>query len=313
MSSRDRLLGLLVALLWGLNFLALDYGLRHFPPLFFAGLRYAVLLIPTLLFVPWPRVEWKWLLGYGLGLGTLQFAFMFIALDMGMPTGLAALVLQASAPFTVLLGVLLLGERITPIHAGGIVLAVLGMIVISWHRAQTAALLPVILTLLGALSWAFGNLCVRKANPPNPLHLTMWISIVPPLPMFALSALSEGPWTGWQAIGTAFSTGQGWWALAGLTYTAIIATVIGSSVWTTLMRRHPAGTVAPFALLVPVVGMTAAWLVLGEQPHPVELLAGVVIVGGVLLSSISTRPAPAAPPDQPTSGSFARSKSGFHT
>lgn len=289
-TGRDRLLALFVVVLWGFNFIALDFGLQHFPPFFLAALRFAVIAIPTMLFVPLPRVEWKWLIGYGLGFGTLQFAFLFVALTTGMPTGLASLVLQASAPFTVLLGAVLLRERISPMQAWGIGIAVVGMIVIGWHRAQAAALLPVVLTLAGALSWAFGNLCGRKANPQNPLHLTLWMSVVPPLPMFAFSTIVEGPMTGWRALADSVSSQQGVIALAALAYTVLPATVLGSGIWTSLMRRYPAGVVAPFSLLVPVVGFTMAWLVLGEHPAAIELAAGVVVVSGVLLGSLRQRP-----------------------
>ncbi|MDR7301790.1 EamA family transporter [Haloactinomyces albus] len=289
MNTRDRLLAVSVAAMWGVNFIAIDYALRHFPPLFLSALRYAVIAVPAVLFVPWPRVEWKWLIGYGLGFGTLQFAFLFVAIDVGMPTGLASLVLQASAPFTVLLGGMLLRERITPVQACGIGMAVAGMVVIGWYRSQTAALLPVLLTLCGALGWAFGNLCNRRAKPPNPLHLTLWMSIVPPLPLCTLSVLLEGPSTGLRALAGAFTSAQGRSALAGLAYIVLIATVLAAGIWTTLMRRNPAGVVAPFSLLVPVVGFTAAWLVLHEQPAAIEIAAGFAVVLGVLLGSTSTR------------------------
>ncbi|APU13414.1 DMT(drug/metabolite transporter) superfamily permease [Actinoalloteichus sp. GBA129-24] len=282
MPMRDRGLALIVALLWGLNFLAIRYGLDHFPPLFFGGLRFAVLAVPTMLFVRRPGVRWYWLVGYGLGFGTVQFAFLFIGMDVGMPTGLASLVLQASAPFTVLLGGLLLRERITARQVGGILLAVAGMAVIGWQRAQFAALLPVLLTLCGALGWAFGNLCSRQARPESPLRLTLWMSVVPPIPMFTLSLLFEGPTAGWDALRTVGEPG-GLLALAGLAYVVGLATVVGTGIWTTLMSRHPAGVVAPFSLLVPVVGIATAWLVLREVPTTVELIAGVVVVVGVLL------------------------------
>ena len=284
MSSRDRLLALLVALLWGCNFIAISVGLEHFPPLFFAGLRFAVLAVPTVLFVPRPDVPWRWVLGYGLGFGTVQFAFLFLAMDLGMPAGLASLVLQASAPFTVVLGVLLLREPIAARQVAGITLAVLGMAAIAASRAQTAAVLPVLLTLLGALGWAFGNLASRLARPEDPLRLVLWMSTVPPLPMFALSAWQEGPATGGRALGEA-AAGQAWPAVAALAYIVVPATLLGSGVWTVLLRRYPAGVVAPYSLLVPVVGVLAAWLLLGERPVPLELLAGAAVVLGVLLGT----------------------------
>lgn len=289
MLRKDRFLAAFVALLWGCNFIAIDAGLHHFPPLFFGALRFAIIALPTILFVPWPRVPKRWLIGYGLGFGTGQFALLFIAMKIGMPVGLASLVLQASAPFTVLLGAVLLRERLRPLQLVGIGIAILGMIVIGWHRATTASLLPVLLTVFAALSWALGNLCTRKANPDNPLHLTLWMSVVPPLPMMALSAIVESPTAGWQALGSAFSSVNGWLALAGLAYIVVLATVLGSGIWTTLMRRNPASTVAPFSLLVPVVGFTTAWLVLGEQPALVELAAGAVVIFGVLLGSAAVR------------------------
>lgn len=289
MPTRDRLLAALVALLWGANFLAIHVGLQHFPPLFLAALRFAVIAVPTVLLVPRPQVRLRWLLGYGLGFGTVQFLFLFVAMDVGMPTGLASLVLQASAPFTVLLGAVLLRERIAARQGFGIALAVLGLAAIAVARAQTAALLPVVLTLLGALGWAFGNLASRLAAPPNPLHLTLWMSAVP---LLAASWAVEGPAAGWDALRAA-ATPAGLPGVLAVAYIAGLATVLGTGIWTTLMRRHPAGVVAPWSLLVPVVGIGLAALVLGERPGVVELVAAAVIVGGVLLGAPRV-PRPAA-------------------
>jgi O-acetylserine/cysteine efflux transporter len=283
--TRDRLLAALVAVLWGCNFLAIHATIEHFPPLFAGALRFFVIAVPTVLLVPWPKVKARWLIGYGLGFGTLQFAFLFVGMDIGMPTGLASLVLQASAPFTVLLGAVLLREKVSLRQFTGITLAVAGMVAIAWHRAEYAALLPVVLTLLGALSWAAGNLCARQAQPQNPLHLTLWMSVVPPLPMFTLSMAFEGPTEQWEALST-LGTAGGLTALGGLAYIVLIGTVVGSGIWTTLMRRNPAGVVAPFSLLAPVVGMTLAFLLLDERPAVVEIVAGVVVVTGVLLGSL---------------------------
>lgn len=303
-STRDRLLAALVAVLWGGNFVAIHIGLQQFPPLLMAALRYAVIAVPTILLVPRPRVPLKWLLGYGIGFGTVQFLFLFIAMDVGMPTGLASLVLQASAPFTVLLGALLLGERIGPRQAIGISLAVLGLAAIALSRAQSAAALPVLLTLLGALGWAFGNLASKLAlRPragvtPNPMHFMLWMSVVPPIPLLVASLLTEGAARDAAALASAFTL-DGVPGLLGLAYVVVFGTVVGAGIWTWLMGHHPAGVVAPYSLLVPVVGIALAAVLLGERPSLVELVAGVVIVGGVLLgtprSTVARAPAPVAP------------------
>ncbi|ABG96010.1 MULTISPECIES: EamA family transporter [Rhodococcus] len=291
MTSRDRLLGLTVVVLWGLNFLAIRAGLDHFPPFFFAALRFFVIAIPVILFVPRPQVPLKWLLVYGLGFGVGQFAFLFWAMHVGMPTGLASLVLQSSAPFTVVLGAVLLRERLRPAQVCGLLVAMAGMALIGWDRAQHAALLPVALTLLAGLSWAVGNIGNRKAASDQPMRLMLWMCVIPPLPMLALSFGVEGPSAGWNSL-TSSLEGTGPLALAGLAYIVILGTVAGSGLWTALLSRYPAGMVAPFSLLVPIVGIGASWLVLHEEPSMLSLMGGVVVIAGAAATQVSGRVRP---------------------
>ncbi|WP_083865438.1 EamA family transporter [Nocardia brevicatena] len=286
MPHRHRLLAAAVAVSWGLNFIAIDASLGQFPPFFLVALRFAVLAIPTVLLVPRPRVETKWLLGYGLGFGTLQFLFLYWGLAAGMPVGLASLVLQASAPFTVILGAVLLRDRLRPQAVAGVLLACVGLAVVGWQRAEgSAAPAPFLLVLAGAFAWAVGNLCNARAKAPNPLHFTLWMSVVPPVPMLALSLVIEGP----ERIGASLTD----WdrptmgpALLGLAYTALIGTIAGSGAWSWLMARHPAGMVAPFSMLVPVVGMSAAYVLLDETVSVPELLGGAAVVVGVLVATV---------------------------
>ena len=289
MPPRDQLRALLVAVVWGLNFPATAIALEHFPPMLLVAVRFALVAVPALLFVPRPRVPLRWLLGVGLGIGLLQFAFLYLGMATGMPAGLASLVLQASAPFTVLLAGVWFGEGITRRQAVGIGVAVLGLAVIAVHRAQVAALLPVVLTLCGALGWAFGNVCSRQARAPKPLHLTLWMSVVPPLPMLALSWLFEGP----QRIGTALRTSLSLDALPsvlGLLYIVVVATLVGYGIWNALLSRHPSSVVAPFSMLVPVVGVFASWVAFRELIDPVEIAAGAAVVIGVLYASRPAHP-----------------------
>lgn len=290
MTTRDRLLGLSVVVMWGLNFLAIRAGLDEYPPFFFAALRFAVIAIPVVIFVRRPNVPLKWLLLYGTGFGLLQFAFLFAAMNAGMPTGLASLVLQSSAPFTVILGAVLLREHVQPRQWIGIGIAVGGMMLIGWDRAQSATLLPVLLTLLAGLSWAFGNLGNRLATqssrpassmPAEPMRLMLWMCVIPPLPMFALSAAVEGPASGWAAIGQSISDGR-YAGLVGLAYIVFVGTIAGSGLWTVLISRYPAGVVAPFSLLVPVVGIGASWVVLDEVPSAASLVGAAVVIGGCM-------------------------------
>lgn len=282
---RHVLLAMGVAVVWGINFLAIHASLAQFPPLLLVALRFALLAIPTILFVPRPAVPLRWLIGYGLGFGTLQFIGLYLGMAAGYPTGLASLVLQSSAPFTVLLGALLLGEKVSRRSAIGVSVAVAGLILVGVSRGSGGAWGPFLLVVLGGLGWALGNLAARKAAAPNPLHLTLWMAVIPPLPMLALSLIFEGPQRITESLLTAAAPSAipAW---IGLAYTVLIGTVAGSGVWVWLMSRHPAGRVAPFSMLVPVTGLTTAWLVLGETPRPLELLGGIAVVGGVLWASL---------------------------
>ncbi|WP_089800265.1 EamA family transporter [Cellulomonas sp. KH9] len=294
MPMRDRLLAALVAVCWGLNFPAIHLSLEQFPPFFLVALRFALIAVPTLLLVPRPTAPWRWIALYGLGFGVLQFAFLYLAMSGGMPTGLASLVLQSSAPFTVLLAGVLLRERITARQGAGILLAVAGLAGIAVYRAGQvggAALLPVLLTLCAGLGWAVGNLGSRRAGqaqPAEPVRLMLWMSVVPPLPLLALSLVVEGPTRiagSFQGLGST----RGLLALGGLAFTVVVATLVGSGLWTTLMGRHPSSTVAPFSMLVPVVGIAASWLLLRERTSPTELACGALVVAGVLLGSTRGR------------------------
>ena len=282
---RHVLLAIGVAVVWGVNFIAIHASLQQFPPLLLVALRFALLAIPTVLFVPRPRVATRWLLGYGLGFGTLQFIGLYLGMAAGFPSGLASLVLQASAPFTVVLGALLLRERISVRSAVGVGVAVAGLAVVGISRGASGGWWPFLLVLFGGLGWAFGNLATRKAQAPDPLHLTLWMSTVPPIPMLLLSLAVEGP----HRIAAAFTTSLTSAAVpawVGLAYTVLIGTVLGSGAWVWLMSRHPASSIAPFSMLVPVTGLTAAWLALGEVPQPLELLGGAAVIGGVLWASL---------------------------
>jgi O-acetylserine/cysteine efflux transporter len=282
---RDRLLALLVAVVWGVNFPATAIALEHFPPLLMVALRFTLIAIPTLLLVPRPQVPVRWLVGVGLGIGVIQFGFLYLGMAAGMPSGLASLVLQASAPFTVLIAGIWLHERLSRRQAIGIGIAVAGLIAIAVHRAQIAAALPVILTLCAALGWAIGNICSRQARAPKPLHLTLWMSVVAPIPMFALSWLVEGPDRIGASLGTVF-TRAALPAVLGLAYIVVLATLVGYGLWNSLLSRHPSSVVAPFSMMVPVAGVLSSWLFFDEIPDVVELAAGVAVIAGVLYSSL---------------------------
>jgi O-acetylserine/cysteine efflux transporter len=299
MPARHAALAVLVAVLWGVNFLAIHASLAQFPPLFLVALRFALIAVPTMLLVPRPRVPVRWLLLYGLGFGTLQFLFLYLGMAAGFPTGLASLVLQASAPFTVVLGAVFLREGWGAARLVGVAVATAGLAVVGLSYGATAPFAPFALVLLGALGWSLGNLASRQARADRPLHLVLWMSVVPPLPMLALSLGVEGPGRVGEALSTSL-TAEAVPAWIGLAYTVLLGTLAGSGIWVWLMARHPAGAVAPFSMLVPVVGLLTAWLVLDETPGLGELVGGALVIAGVIAASRAGRPSRAVSNDVTT-------------
>ncbi|MDV3222753.1 EamA family transporter, partial [Intrasporangium sp.] len=217
---RDLLWAGAVAVIWGVNFVAIHASLEHYPPFLLASIRFLLLAVPTVLFVRRPRVAWRWLLGYGLGFGVLQFAFLYLGMALGMPAGLSSLVLQASAPFTVVLAALFLHERPGRATMAGVAVALAGLGVIAAYRGIAVSVLPVALVVAGALGWAIGNVCSRQAQPDSPFRFMMWMTVIPPVPLLALSLLVEGPEDITSALADAPSA---WTANLGLAYTIVIA------------------------------------------------------------------------------------------
>lgn len=279
--ARDVWLAMFVVLAWGSNFTAMKIALEELPPLLFVGLRFA-LLVPLVAFLPRPA-PWRAVLAIGLLINCGQFGFLFTAMKADVTAGLASLILQSQAPMTILLAAIVFGERVGPVQAAGIALAVLGLALFGVASGGNVTPLGLGLVLCGALSWACGNLVLRRMQGVDTLALFVWASLVPPLPMLGLSLALEGanPWTPIATLSLA-----GWLSVL---YVAFISTVLGFSVWGALLARHPAAAVTPFALLIPVVGIAVAAVLLGERVTGGEALAALVIMAGLALAVLGPR------------------------
>jgi O-acetylserine/cysteine efflux transporter len=273
MPRRHVIAALIVAVVWGVNFVVIHVGLQHFPPLLFAALRFALVAL-ALPFVPRPGVPARYVIAVGAFLSAGQFGLLFLGMAHGVPAGLASLVLQLQAAFTIGLAVLLLGERPGCGQIAGGLLALVGIGVIAAGRAEAVPLGALALTVGAAASWGAGNIATKKARSPHPLGLLVWSSLVAPGPLLALSLLTE------DYRGVSIDAG----GVLALLYVVILSTLGGFGVWTALMARHPASQVAPFTLLVPVAGIATAWLWLGEAPTAPELLGAALVLGGLALT-----------------------------
>jgi len=279
MSSRDLLLALVVIVVWGLNFVVIMTGLQHMPPLLMGAMRFALVVFPAILFVKRPQVPWRWLLAYGLTISLGQFAFLFSAMAVGMPAGLASLVLQSQAFFTLLFAAMFIGERVRVANLLGLVVAAAGLSMIGMQVDRIMTLAGFLLTICAASMWALGNVITRRIGKVNLVGLVVWGNLVPALPFLALSWWLEGP----AAIKGALS-GFGLESMLVLVYLALGATLLGYSIWGRLLSRYPASQVAPFSLLVPVVGLTSASLLLGDRLSQWQMIGAVLVMLGLLIN-----------------------------
>lgn len=275
MRPRDVILGVLVAVVWGVAFVATKIGLESFSPPQLTVLRFLIAAAPAV-FLARPALPWSVFVPIGLTLFAGQFLFQFFGIAHGMPPGLASLTVQTQAFFTVLFAALVLDERPTRQQLAGMAIALTGLVVIAATVGHDLTAIGLALTLLSALSWGIGNVLLKRAPRVDMLRLMVWLSLVPPLPSLALSMLLDGPGD----LGRAVSTAT-WLAIGAVLYLGLVATVAAYAVWGDLLLRYTAATVAPFALLVPFVGALASALVFGEEFGPTRLLGMACVLLGV--------------------------------
>ncbi|MEX9254386.1 O-acetylserine/cysteine exporter [Pseudenterobacter timonensis] len=290
MTRKDGLLALLVVIVWGLNFVVIKVGLHNMPPMLLAGLRFLLVAFPAIFFVARPKVPFRLLLGYGLTISFGQFAFLFCAIKFGMPAGLASLVLQAQAFFTIILGAFVFGERLQGKQLAGITLAVFGVLVLveASLTGEHVALLGFMLTLAAGLSWACGNifnkLIMQHEARPAVMSLVVWSALIPVLPFMAASLMLDGP-----AVVARSLAEIDLITVLSLVYLAFVATIVGYGIWGTLLGRYETWRVAPLSLLVPVVGLASAALLLGETLSALQFLGAVLIMAGLYINVFGFR------------------------
>ena len=271
------LLALAVVFVWGTNFVVIRWGLDGLPPFLFATLRFTFSALPWLLFIPRPTAPWRKMAAFGVLLGVGQFGLLFLAMRSSISPGLASLVVQVQVFFTIGLSLLLMREHVRGFQLAGLLLALAGLGVIGLHLdAAVVTLAGLGMVLSAAFFWACANLVVKSLGPVNMLHFMVWSSVFAVPPLFALSWLLEGPQLMQSAVAQA--TPLVW---ASVLWQALGNTLFGYGLWNWLLARHPAATVTPLALLVPVFGMGASALSLGESLPGWKLGAAALVLSGL--------------------------------
>ena len=281
---RHFLLALAVVAVWGINFVVIKFALGQLPPLLMAALRFGLVLLPGLFFLARPAVPLGNLALYGFLIGFGQFGLLYVAMNGHISPGLASLVIQLQVFFTIGLAMRINGERVRPFQWFALLLATAGIVVIVLHTDGSTTPLGLFLVLLAALAWAGGNIAAKQGAPANMLAYVVWSSAFAVPPLLLLSLWLEG----WELALASLRTADAA-AWAAVAWQAWGNSLFGYAAWGWLLARHPAATITPMALLVPVFGMGASALWLDEALPPWKLIAAALVMAGLALNLLWPR------------------------
>ncbi|MBA3507578.1 MAG: EamA family transporter [Betaproteobacteria bacterium] len=282
LAPRDLALTLAIVALWGFSFVPIKLGLRELPPFALAAFRFLFAAVPLVFFIKPPQMPWRYVVAYGFVIGVCQFGLLFLGMNLGMPAGLSSLVIQVQIFFTIGLAIAFLGDRLHRQNLIGAAIATVGVVLLGAYKligGTTATLIGFVLVLIAALAWAIGNVIAKRAagaHDDDMFALVVWSSLIPPLPLAALSYVFEGGAAAWHAVATASAFTWGC-----VLFLAWGATLFGFASWAGLLHRYPTALISPFALLIPVAGLASGALFLGESLAPMQMLGVALVFGGL--------------------------------
>lgn len=286
LSVRDICLLTLVAFIWGFNFVVIKWGLEGLPPVLFNALRFAV-VIPCLIWVPFPKIPIATLSALGILFGVLLFGLMFVGMAIGFPAGLSSLVVQMQVFFTIILGSFLLGEHVSTVRWGALLLGFAGLCLIGLdilsvrqHSVPQSLFLAGFVCILGsAVCWAGTNILLKRQQQADLVHVMMWMCLIPPLPLLIISLIWEGPALIWQALSDIKVS-----SIGAILYGGLVSTAFAYGIWAAMLKKYATNIVTPFALLVPVFGFGSAILLLDERMHFWQWIAAFLIFAALGLN-----------------------------
>jgi O-acetylserine/cysteine efflux transporter len=288
MKPADVCIAVMVAVIWGLAFVASRIALDEFSPELMTTLRFAIAAVPCL-FVRKPKVSWPLLIAISFALFLGQFLAQAFAIAHGVPVGLSSVIVQSQALFTIAFAAIIFGELPTRMQTIGIGVATIGLLMICGTVGYDFSVSAFTVLVISPISFAIGNLLLRRAQGAPMFDLFAWLCLAAAVPLAALTLVSNGPQPTWHALSHMSPTG-----LVCMLFLGGLSTSIAYWLWGRLLRDYPAAQVVPFALLVPFVGSAASSIVFGETFGPLRLAGMITVVGGIAIMLLSKR-SPAVP------------------
>ncbi|MFL6790878.1 MAG: EamA family transporter [Bradyrhizobium sp.] len=284
MKPADVCIAVVVAVIWGLAFVASRIALDEFSPELMTTLRFAIAAVPCL-FVRKPKVSWPLLVAISATLFLGQFLAQAFAIAHGVPVGLTSVIVQSQALFTIAFAAVMFGELATRMQTIGIGIASVGLLMICGTVGYDFSVGAFAVLVISPISFAIGNLLLRRAQGVAMFDLFAWLCLAAAVPLFVLTLVSNGPQPTGHALSHMSLTG-----VVCMLFLGGISTSIAYWLWGRLLRDHPAAQVVPFALLVPFVGSAASSIVFGETFGPLRLAGMITVVGGIAIMLLSKRP-----------------------
>lgn len=275
-------------ILWGLNYIAVKIAVDAVAPLTAAFLRQAIVLLvcaTSLRIIPG---KMRALTALGLLSGGAYYVAINLSLAISDNVGALAIASQLAVPFSLLLAIMLFGERIHLPRVVGIVLSFCGVLLLVFDPAAAREIPGLALTALASMIWAICSLIQRSLIGVPVLTIYAWIGfwgsiVLGGLALIfepaAMRGISHIPLTAWGAVG----------------FSAIGSTVLGQGAMSWLLQRHPVSTVIPLTLAAPVISVFVAGWYFGTPPTMLMLLGGAIAMAGVAIVTIRTARAGIAP------------------
>jgi len=279
LSAKHLLLALFTVLIWGLNFIAIHYGLNGFPPLLLCAVRFGLAAFPWVFVLPRPKAPLKYIVGYGVFTFVMQFGLLFSGIYMGLSTGLASLVLQVQVFFSMGLAAFFFADKPGVWKICGSLVSFIGIGIVAFHMGDTSSLVGLVLTILAALSWSAGNMFSKKVDAASPLSLVVWGNLVAFPFMALLSFFIEGPE---RIVGSLQHISLP--VVLAILYIVYLSTHVGYGIWGSLLNSYATATVVPFTLLIPVIGFLSAAVVLKEPLPFWKILASLFVMAGLVFN-----------------------------
>lgn len=272
------LLAILITAIWGINFSVIKIGLSSVDPFILAGIRFTLCALPALLFIKKPDVPWRYIIGYGLVFGIGLWGLVNLGIKAGLSAGIASLLLQFSAFFTILLGSVVFKESLTRYQIAGFALACTGLLSIVFITDGSVTFTGTLLVLAGAIAWSIANIIIKRSATKQIFAFLVWSSAFSPIPLFLLDWLVNGS-NGY----TALVSHVDYRAVLSILFQVYPNTLFGYWVWNSLLKQYPISTVAPLSLLVPVFGILGSMAIFGEAISSLKILALLLIISGLVV------------------------------